>query len=159
MIQPCMPQDLCSSPETHRFLFRLDTPTQLPRSNIDNRHNEYTSEKASSRHTTCLHFAPWLPRISKQNHLLPLLQKFPTIQAAAEPLLLPPGAPAELLEEEEALAVVENYLNASGALPVACLLWPVLLVERLGRRYEATIACHPMMPAQQRHTHHAYVFV
>ena len=158
MIHSCMPQDLCSSPGTHRFLFRLDAPTQLPRSTIDNRNNEYTSEKASSRHTTCLNFAPWLPRTSKQNHLLPLLQRIPTIQAAAEPLLLPPGAPAEQLEEV-ALAVVANYLNASGALPVACLLWPVLLAERPDRRYEATMACHPMMPAQQWHAHHAYVFV
>ncbi|CAD6578405.1 MAG: hypothetical protein ASARMPRED_008709 [Alectoria sarmentosa] len=41
---------------------------------------------------------------------------------------------AEQLVEEGALAVVAMSLNANGALPVACLRWPVLLADRPGRR-------------------------
>lgn len=58
-----------------------------------------------------------------------------------------------------ALAVVGNYLNANGALPVAFLLWPVLLVEQPGRRCEATIAYHPRMAIPQGiHITHASSF-
>lgn len=58
-----------------------------------------------------------------------------------------------------ALAVAGRCLNANGALPVAFLLWPVLLVERPGRRCEATIAYHPWMAVSQGiHITHASSF-
>lgn len=56
-----------------------------------------------------------------------------------------------------ALAVVGMYLNANGALPVACPLWPVLLAGRPGRRYEA---CMPPDDAfATEHAHHVYVLI
>ncbi len=67
------------------------------------------------------------------------------------------GVPAEQLEVEEevvvvvvvALAVVGMHLNVNGEQPAACLRWPVVRAERLGRRYETTIVHHPMMPVPQ----------
>ena len=45
-----------------------------------------------------------------------------------------------------AMEVVGTDLIANGAQPVACLVWPVVHAERPGRRYEATVSHHPMIP-------------
>ena len=94
---------------------------------------------------TCLHSALWLPQASKQNQSLSL-QDSATVRAPAEAPLLPVGTPAEQLEEAVVLEVVGMHLNANGVLPAACLLWPVLHAEQPGRRCEAIITCHPMIP-------------
>ena len=81
------------------------------------------------------------------------------IRPPVEALLLPVGAPAEQLEEAVVLAVGGMDLNANGALPVAYLLWPVLLAEQPDRRCEVTIACYLMMPVPQGlHTTHTSHF-
>ena len=57
--------------------------------------------------------------------------------------------PAEQLEAVVALAMRGMHINGNGALPVTCLLWPVLHAEQPGRRYELTIAHRPAMPIPQ----------
>ncbi len=110
---------------------------------------KYPSRKSPSLHTTCLDFALWRPQTNKRNPRLPLLPSSSTIRPPAEVLLLPVGAPAEQLGEAVVLAAGVMDLNADGALPVACLRWPVLLAEQPDRRCEVTIACYLMMPAPQ----------
>lgn len=65
----------------------------------------------------------------------------PKYRAAVEP---------ELLEEAAvALAVVVMSLTANGARLVAYLPWPVLHAGQPGRRYEATVAHHPIIAVPQ----------
>ena len=47
------------------------------------------------------------------------------------------------------LAVVAMPLNADGVRPVACPPWPVLHAEQPGRRYEARITRHQLVPVPQ----------
>ncbi len=141
MTQSCMPQISFSSVEP----FGLPSGFKL---------QKFPSRKSRSLHTTCLDFALWRPQTSKRNPRLPLLPNSSTIRPPAEALLLPVGAPAEQLEEAVVLAAGVKDLNAEGALPVACLRWPVLLAEQPDRRCEVTISCYLMTPYHRARTSH-----